>query len=176
MFNANHIDARGRRVSIATIRQIRKAGVSPHLLRLPKECASEYTERFESTQHHWTAFIAFLGVFPAILLPMRIAQVRPGLPPFVYFAVFISLVTLFVVIAKLLWRQLYADRFIDTLKRHRYCPSCVYDLSGVPPEPDNCRVCPECGSTWHIPGDLQPIPCKPKELRRKERGFFWPLT
>ncbi|RNC81486.1 MAG: hypothetical protein ED559_06750 [Phycisphaera sp.] len=176
MLNAYHNDARGQRVPIATIGQIRKAGVSPQHLRLPKECASKYTERFESTQHHWTALIAFLGVFPAFLIPVRIAQMKPGLPPYVYLIIFISLVVLFVMVAKLLWRQLFADRFVDTLKRHRYCPSCIYDVSGVPLEQDNCRVCPECGSVWHIPDDMQPKPVKPEMSTRKKRGFFWPLT
>lgn len=176
MLNAYHTDARGQSVPIATLSQIKRAGVSRHELRLPNECASEYTKRFESTQHHWTALIAFLGVFPAFLIPVRIAQMKAGLPPYVFLVLFISLVALFVLIAKLLWRQLFADRFVDTLKRHRYCPSCVYDLTRVPSQHDNCKVCPERGSAWHIPEDLQPKPFKPEMSLREQRGLFWPLA
>lgn len=32
------------------------------------------------------------------------------------------------------------------------CPSCGYRLPDVPPEPDGCRVCPECGGAWRPPG------------------------
>lgn len=31
------------------------------------------------------------------------------------------------------------------------CPSCGYRLPGVPPDPDSCRVCPECGGAWQPP-------------------------
>ena len=30
------------------------------------------------------------------------------------------------------------------------CPSCAYDLAGVPIEQDRCRRCPECGAAWRI--------------------------
>jgi hypothetical protein len=28
------------------------------------------------------------------------------------------------------------------------CGSCGYDLGGIRPEGDGCRVCPECGGAW----------------------------
>lgn len=28
------------------------------------------------------------------------------------------------------------------------CASCGYGLRDIPPEPDGCRVCPECGGAW----------------------------
>lgn len=31
------------------------------------------------------------------------------------------------------------------------CPSCGYRLPDVPPDPDGCRVCPECGGAWRAP-------------------------
>ncbi|GAB5495250.1 MAG: hypothetical protein Phyf2KO_03300 [Phycisphaerales bacterium] len=119
--------------------------------------------------------IAFLGIFPAILVPVRVAQNDHGLPVYAYFVIFVVLVALFVMIAKLLWRHLFADRFIDTLKRHRYCPSCVYDLSGVIPDFDGYKVCPECGSSWHIPADMQPKPIDSNLNQRRKRHFLWPL-
>lgn len=33
----------------------------------------------------------------------------------------------------------------------RRCPSCAYDLSETPPDPDGCTTCPECGAAWRIP-------------------------
>lgn len=30
------------------------------------------------------------------------------------------------------------------------CPSCRYDLAGLPTEPDGCTVCPECGAAWRF--------------------------
>jgi hypothetical protein len=30
------------------------------------------------------------------------------------------------------------------------CLACLYDLSGLPPEPDGCTVCPECGAAWKL--------------------------
>lgn len=32
----------------------------------------------------------------------------------------------------------------------RRCPSCAYDLTGVPIENDRCRQCPECGGAWRV--------------------------
>jgi Zn-finger nucleic acid-binding protein len=32
----------------------------------------------------------------------------------------------------------------------RRCPSCGYDLAGVPIEADRCRRCPECGGAWRV--------------------------
>lgn len=30
------------------------------------------------------------------------------------------------------------------------CLICKYELKGLPPEPDGCTVCPECGAAWRI--------------------------
>jgi hypothetical protein len=46
-----------------------------------------------------------------------------------------------------------ADRetVVEALLSERRCASCVYDLSTISPEPDGCRVCPECGAAWKLP-------------------------
>ncbi|MEX2219225.1 MAG: hypothetical protein WD749_10760 [Phycisphaerales bacterium] len=31
-----------------------------------------------------------------------------------------------------------------------FCPSCGYGLAELNPEPDGCRVCPECGAAWRM--------------------------
>ena len=30
------------------------------------------------------------------------------------------------------------------------CPHCAHGISGIPPEPDGCTVCPECGAAWQV--------------------------
>ena len=31
-----------------------------------------------------------------------------------------------------------------------HCPNCDYQLAGLPPAPDGCTVCPECGAAWKL--------------------------
>ncbi len=33
---------------------------------------------------------------------------------------------------------------------HYHCGSCDYDLRGLEPEPDGCRICPECNAAWRL--------------------------
>ena len=33
----------------------------------------------------------------------------------------------------------------------RHCATCGYSLASVPPEPDGCTICPECGAAWKLP-------------------------
>jgi hypothetical protein len=35
------------------------------------------------------------------------------------------------------------------LAAHGRCGGCAYRLDEILPEPDGCRVCPECGAAWH---------------------------
>lgn len=52
-------------------------------------------------------------------------------------------------------RARYASFIAEVMLRHRYCPHCEYDLTGLPPDQyDGATVCPECGSAWIIPVDL----------------------
>jgi len=34
------------------------------------------------------------------------------------------------------------------------CPSCQYELVGLPTERDGATTCPECGAAWAVGGDL----------------------
>lgn len=34
---------------------------------------------------------------------------------------------------------------------HGLCVQCGYFIKGLPPEPDGCTVCPECGAAWKLP-------------------------
>ncbi len=44
-------------------------------------------------------------------------------------------------------RKLEAER----LRLPAICPSCRYDLAGLPADPDGCLVCAECGAAWKLP-------------------------
>ncbi len=37
---------------------------------------------------------------------------------------------------------------VEAMLRERLCASCAYDLAALIPDPDGCRVCPECGAAW----------------------------
>lgn len=47
----------------------------------------------------------------------------------------------------------YHDIVRREVIRAHFCPSCSYRLRGVPPEPDGCTVCPECGAAWRLPDE-----------------------
>lgn len=44
--------------------------------------------------------------------------------------------------------RLYNRDVASGLLAAQLCPSCGYALSAIPPEPDGCSVCPECGAAW----------------------------
>jgi hypothetical protein len=48
-------------------------------------------------------------------------------------------------------RSFFLKRFAGRLLRAGLCVCCDYHLAAVPPEPDGCRVCPECGAAWKLP-------------------------
>ena len=31
-----------------------------------------------------------------------------------------------------------------------FCAACLYNMDGIPPDPDGCTVCPECSAAWLI--------------------------
>lgn len=67
--------------------------------------------------------------------------------------VLLAFVPVFVAIG-LMWRQ----QLRSTLARYEAkrfelppaCPSCRYNLASLPPEPDGCTICPECGAAWRL--------------------------
>lgn len=38
---------------------------------------------------------------------------------------------------------------IALLSAHRHCGACGYSLREIPPDPDQCATCSECGAAWH---------------------------
>lgn len=41
-------------------------------------------------------------------------------------------------------------RFHNAWNETPLCLGCEYVLRGIPPEPDGCTVCPECGAAWRL--------------------------
>jgi len=38
------------------------------------------------------------------------------------------------------------------LGRRGFCVCCGYRVGDLPPEPDGCTLCPECGAAWRVSG------------------------
>jgi hypothetical protein len=58
------------------------------------------------------------------------------------------------VLPTILTRRLFFRRRGRRLMlRERRCVACDYDLRGLPPEPDGCTICPECGAAWRLEGE-----------------------
>jgi hypothetical protein len=51
-----------------------------------------------------------------------------------------------------------AQRAVALLAALRRCAACGYDLSVIIPEPDGCRLCPECGAAWRLPASAPELP------------------
>lgn len=43
------------------------------------------------------------------------------------------------------------ERVVSALRNQYRCATCAYALRGIPPDPDGCTTCPECGSAWRFP-------------------------
>lgn len=65
------------------------------------------------------------------------------------------LIALFFVLAcRIISKRLHRERewvspIASLLAAHGRCGGCAYRLDEILPEPDGCRVCPECGAAWH---------------------------
>jgi hypothetical protein len=57
-----------------------------------------------------------------------------------------------VVIMALLETQVHFDGVAAGRLAAGRCPKCLYNLTDLPPEEDECTVCPECGAAWVLPG------------------------
>jgi hypothetical protein len=45
------------------------------------------------------------------------------------------------------WRIL-DPRYRAMIAANGHCAACGYEIMDLPPEPDGCTVCPECGGAW----------------------------
>jgi hypothetical protein len=39
-------------------------------------------------------------------------------------------------------------RYRAMIAANGHCPACGYEITDLPPAPDGCTVCPECGAAW----------------------------
>jgi len=49
------------------------------------------------------------------------------------------------------WRSSKHAR--QAMLRAGLCPSCAYQIYEIPPDPDGCIICPECGAAWRLSND-----------------------
>jgi hypothetical protein len=47
-----------------------------------------------------------------------------------------------------IWKS--TDDAREALLEYDLCPHCAHGIGRIPPEPDGCTVCPECGAAWMI--------------------------
>ena len=51
-------------------------------------------------------------------------------------------------------RRARAKRVCAVMLAYLHCPSCGYDIRGLPTDPeDRATVCPECGCAWKLPSE-----------------------
>lgn len=111
--------------------------------------------RPEQSWWYWAIWVAFITLFEgfAALCPPQGAPRWVYLSPLLYIGMAIGLVPL--------------DRASRRRERARLttlppvCLACVYDLTGVPTDPDGCTVCPECGAAWKLAPRDPPAPDTP---------------
>lgn len=144
------IDDRGQLSRVANHADLKAAGISLSHLGLPKPGAKEFTTAKQATQHHWSSLIVFVGPIPTFVCVVVVAK---------YFQIRSTPVILSAIVAGVIsfwwlsinfWLKLFASRFVKAIRPTGRCVRCLYDLSGCPVEPDDCRVCPECGSAWKV--------------------------
>jgi hypothetical protein len=65
----------------------------------------------------------------------------------------------------ILWTRAKQARFGRVRKvmlKHRRCPHCGYDLTGLASDPqDGATLCPECGSAWKLGQESAPVAGEP---------------
>lgn len=78
-------------------------------------------------------------------------MLAPGLHPLI--GLLVLLLTLIGASVGLgyLQRWFFVRHFGGRLLLAGLCACCDYDLKAVRPEPDGCRICPECGAAWKLP-------------------------
>lgn len=99
---------------------------------------------------------------PVLLIYAIIALVDPA-PQFdtaltvIYFGMYAAFLVSVVIVGRRIRKhapRAIALAFLEAC----LCPSCGYELRGLPTEEDGCTVCPECGAAWRVPGSGTPVP------------------
>lgn len=139
-------DDRGARRSLAGLgHAARSTGIEPDVLATRGDMASI-----------WPAFCVIGGVSVMLFgfaIPMFFESISLAefviawivCSPFVF--LFGGVTTAFVT-ARAAWRSPRHAR--DAMLGHGLCPACVHGIDGIPPQPDGCVTCPECGAAWRV--------------------------
>jgi len=97
-----------------------------------------------------------VGYFAVVLIPILFALVfvrlfdralLQGTAP--WFGLITGCMVL--VVINLIGRRYFQQIFVPVSLEHDCCPSCGYELTGLPLDKeinDGCTICPECGAAW----------------------------
>ena len=135
-------DDRGSVVETLSIRRIRAADLG----KAPAALAKQLKGIIKQRARGWDPMnlLVSLGVFIPFFAAIYLMRLRG--PP--YF----SLLIVFTIANALLIRwsaeRRMAREVAGTIAAHGLCGSCGYTMQNLPPDPDGCVVCPECGSAW----------------------------
>lgn len=144
------LDDRGKPSRVANHADLKAAGISHSQLGLPLPGAQDFTLKKQPTKHHWSSLIAFLGWIPASVCVLIIASFLR----ITSFPIIAALIVAGIVfcwwLSITLWLVLFAPQFIRAIRPTGRCVRCLYDMSSCPIEPDDCRICPECGAAWKV--------------------------
>ena len=101
----------------------------------------------------WMLAGLIAAVAPAVLIFAAIFVSMLSAPDFGILLVIgaAASVPLVLVAAKVRWEERPRGRR-DVPIRAKRCDACGYAIDRLPVEDDGCRVCPECGAAWRVPG------------------------
>ena len=151
------MDGRGSPRKVDTIyRALKETGVERSVL-IKKGDTKSFVASFLIC---WVVFYV-VGhlIYVALNLFILMALNQPAGPPssyslpifsslvdFVGFSLWMAIMAL--IQSRIFWRS--DEHGMRAILRIGRCPSCLYELDGVPAEPDGCTVCPECGAAWRV--------------------------
>ena len=148
------VDARGEIRTLVSVREAIRAGADQDAL----HDAGAFLVRWRIWIWMWA--LMFLAGF----LPPFVISGFVNRPPFsdVVSSVAMSLTAIglltapFAVLAR---RRVWGHPPLvrDGLLAQGLCPACGHGVRGIPPGPDGCTVCPECGAAWRARGETPTV-------------------
>ena len=148
------VDARGEIRTLVSVREAIRAGADQDAL--------HDTGAVPTPRRIWIRMWAWL--FVSVFLPLFIViGFGSGWPfPEAVYSAAVSIVVpglLTAPLAVLARRRVWGHPPLvrDGLLTQGFCPACAHGLRGVPPGPDGCTVCPECGAAWRAHGETPAV-------------------
>lgn len=77
-----------------------------------------------------------------VVLAVLVATVSPPM--------FVVLLGAWIITWLLCWFLGGRQRAAILMAAEGKCACCEYEIAGLPPESDDCTVCPECGAAWRV--------------------------